>query len=342
MRKYFSEFGLNVYTSYKTLIPVEHLDKVKDDARYHIYMILSVPRVVIEKESVEIYEDEIQFTLKKIVGEEEELHRIRNFKILSEFDHRKVDVKIKYPYNTITCKIDDSVIEDYYDKNKSRLNYSEEEFKEALSRTIDAQVFLNDSYIQNSIPLEMEVLYIGQSYGEHGERLAQMRLSSHEKLQKILTDCHTKYQDKRIFILLLEMTPILNTTFDGINKEYAVSEKEEEEHFKNGIMNLPVYNQVINITEAALINYFKPTYNTNFVENFPCNKHKGYSQYYNLDYNCMSVELDLEFEHSPNIQLYSNFNRINCCWDYVKYDLFNDQNRKNMYDIFKKNDNKNN
>jgi|GEM_PF-3100290 len=34
--------------------------------------------------------------------------------------------------------------------------------------------------------------------------------------------------------------------------------------------------QIINITEAALINYFKPPYNVNFVENFPNVRHKGY------------------------------------------------------------------
>ena len=44
-------------------------------------------------------------------------------------------------------------------------------------------------------------------------------------------------------------------------------------------MNNPLkYNQIINITEAAMINYFKPPYNINFIDNFPDKNHKGYSQ----------------------------------------------------------------
>ncbi|MDF2944572.1 MAG: hypothetical protein K0S01_3430 [Herbinix sp.] len=46
-RKYFSEFGLGVYASYKTLIPVEelkHLEKY-DKRKYHIYQILACPKI---------------------------------------------------------------------------------------------------------------------------------------------------------------------------------------------------------------------------------------------------------------------------------------------------------
>lgn len=43
MRKYIFEAGLNVFTSFKTLIPVEGLEDLskKDKHRYHIYGILS-------------------------------------------------------------------------------------------------------------------------------------------------------------------------------------------------------------------------------------------------------------------------------------------------------------
>ncbi len=32
-----------------------------------------------------------------------------------------------------------------------------------------------------------------------------------------------------------------------------------------------------------MINYFKPEYNINFVENFPDENHRGYRQYFDLD-----------------------------------------------------------
>ncbi|CAM4489242.1 hypothetical protein PATY110618_21825 [Paenibacillus typhae] len=97
---------------------------------------------------------------------------------------------------------------------------------------------------------------------------------------------------------------------------------------------MPVEEQVINITEAAIINYFKPYYNTNFIENFPSTEHTGYKQYYDLDYNCMSVELDLEFDSMPNIELHTDNNNIKNCWEFIQYNLSNDPNRRNMYEIF--------
>lgn len=68
-------------------------------------------------------------------------------------------------------------------------------------------------------------------------------------------------------------------------------------------------NQIINVAEAAIINYFNPKYNTNFIDNFPNINHKGYKQYYDLDYNSISVKIDMEF-YNKNIILYTAENRL--------------------------------
>lgn len=52
MRKYLSEFGLDVYVSLKTMVPVEKLDKVDRSNAYHIYMILSRARTTIDPQSI--------------------------------------------------------------------------------------------------------------------------------------------------------------------------------------------------------------------------------------------------------------------------------------------------
>lgn len=339
MRKYISEFGLNVYTSHKTIIPVEHLNKIDNDAKYHIYMILSTPRVIIKKDSLVVLNDGISFSLLEISNGEEKEYKIEKFPILQDIDHRDITLDIKYPYDQLSYKIDEEILQEVYVKNEEILKKNKctvEEFINYYNTPIDAQAFLNKYLYKNGLPSRFEVLYVGQSYGNNGERLAQERLSSHKTLQKILTDCHSKYRDKRIFILLLEMTPILNTSFDGISKQYISNEEEENKHLENGIKHLPLYDQVINISEAALINYFKPEYNINFVENFPSDKHIGYKQYFDLDYNCLTVELDLEFDYSPAIHLFSSNNEIKSSFDFIEYDLFNEPNRKNMYDIFTK------
>lgn len=125
-------------------------------------------------------------------------------------------------------------------------------------------------------------------------------------------------------------------SFDGISKVFTKSEDESLEHLKNVCSDLPQENQVINIVEAAMINYFKPEYNINFVENFPDENHRGYRQYFDLDYNSLTVEVDLDFDNTPSIQLYTDTNRIANSFDFIRYSLFNDNNRKSMYDIFEK------
>ena len=147
-------------------------------------------------------------------------------------------------------------------------------------------------YESKKYTVDMEVLYIGQAFGINGERTAIHRLKLHEKLQKILIDCHSKYPDKRIFIMLLEMSPILNTVFDGISQNFICSEKQSDEHLANVMNSELKENQIINVAEAAMINYFKPKYNTNFIDNFPNINHKGYKQYYDLYYNSISAKIE--------------------------------------------------
>ena len=134
--------------------------------------------------------------------------------------------------------------------------------------------------------------------------------------------------------MLLEMSPILNTVFDGISKDFICSEKQSDEHLVNVMSNKLKENQIINVAEAAIINYFKPKYNTNFIDNFPNINHKGYRQYYDLDYNSISVEIDMEFDNK-NIILYTSENRLGP-WQYIRYNIFNDPNRDDMYEMFTK------
>lgn len=340
LRKYLSEFGLNTYTSYKTIVPIEMLNQIQDNAKYHIYMILSTPRVLIEKENLCIKKDGITIFLKKIVDGNEIQYNLEKFKLLPNFDHSIVKVDVKYPYDKITFNIPEESLNEYYEKNKDKLGIvNKDSILNIKSFSIDSQFLLNQYYEKNGEKWGLEILYIGQSYGKDGQRLAQDRLASHSTLQKILTDCHSKYQDKRIYILLLEISAKLNSSFDGISKQYQVDDLEDNNHIKDVMSNLPKEKQIINITEAALINYFKPSYNVNFIDNFPCDNHAGYRQYYDLDYNCITVELDMEFDNIPMLNLFTSNNSIDNPFKFIEYNLFKDENRKNMYDIFQsKND----
>lgn len=311
MRKYFTEFGLNVSTAFKTIVPVEHLEKVKDNHKYHIYFILSCEKIFIDSSSIFKLEEYIGLKLYKISGGEKAYFPDAKLAFPNSINHSKIKIQCKYPYTILHLEMENGEV-----------------------LPIDAQVILNSQNVCQ--PWIFNVLYIGQSYGKDGNRLAQDRLKSHSTLQKVLADFNYKYPDKRIYIFLLEINPILNTTMDGISKTYSTDEVEEQLHFDNIFENPLKMNQIVNITEAALINYFKPGYNINFIDNFPNNNHKGYSQYFNLDYNSLTVELDLEFEYPyPNIQFHTESNCIKSSWDFIEYELYNDTNRASMYEMFR-------
>ncbi len=250
-------------------------------------------------------------------------------------DYRNAELESEYPFNKLTVKFNKEYLKKFYDDRiKGKYKISKNEFLRFKNVKIDSQKLFQQCYQNRNNFNEMEVLYVGQAYGENGSRNAIDRLKTHEKLQKILIDCNSKYPNKRIYILLLEMATQINSVLNGISKEFMCSEEESEKHLKDVFSTLPEEKQVINITEAAIINYFKPDYNTNFVNNFPSIKHKGYRQYYDLDYNCIDVELDMEFFSMPYLQLYTSTNRLDGPWNWIKYNLFNDPNRSNMTDIF--------
>ena len=100
-------------------------------------------------------------------------------------------------------------------------------------------------------------------------------------------------------------------------QETVKSDSEDSEHIKNVICNLPIENQVINIAEAAIINYFKPEYNKMYVENFPDVNHKGYKQYYDLDYNALIVEIYPELYAFPSIILFTETAFLRSTWDFM-------------------------
>ncbi|OSA95093.1 UNVERIFIED_ORG: hypothetical protein B2H93_06450 [Clostridium botulinum] len=336
MQKYSCEFGLGVYCSYKTLIPVEHLNLLsKANERYHIYMILSTPKISVK--DISKGSKGINFTLIRHLGEKDENFIFEDIDIIDMgIDYSEAEIISQYPYNSINIKFNKEYLKKFYSEQaQNKIPISKAQIMQLKNFKIDSQALFEMNYKYIDTDYEMEVLYVGQAYGGDGKRTAIDRLKSHEKLQKILIDCNVTYPHKCIYVLLLEMSSQILSNFNGVSSEFICSEEESVEHLNSIMSNLPKENQIINITEAAIINYFKPKYNVNFIDNFPSIKHKGYRQYYDLDYNCITVELDMEFVGLPYLQLYSKEKRINNPFEFIRYDLFNDPNRSNMYDIFK-------
>lgn len=98
MRKYIFEAGLNVFTSFKTLIPVEGLEDLskKDKHRYHIYGILSYDQAFFDTEKTKTTEKGIQVGLFTMSGGKKE-YELPLWTILPDLDHSKVELNISFP-----------------------------------------------------------------------------------------------------------------------------------------------------------------------------------------------------------------------------------------------------
>lgn len=145
--------------------------------------------------------------------------------------------------------------------------------------------------------LDYEILYIGQAYGQTGNRTALDRLSAHETLQKIYTHSLTNNPDSDIWILLTKFSQLSMLFSGGVDEEHYAKEnqKRDEKLINDFIDNRGVVlteKQKINFTEAALIKMFEPLYNKEFKNNFPNEKHSSYSECYSLDIRALKIELE--------------------------------------------------
>jgi hypothetical protein len=137
-----------------------------------------------------------------------------------------------------------------------------------------------------------DVQYIGQAYGEAGERNALDRLKSHETLQKIAVQGVPAGYG--LNLLLLEISPdnMLVTMFNPSAEKKDTS----GERIKAGLDKLfgTDEKERVALYEAALIRYFQPKFNKEFTESFPSTNLKVLRDCYNKDFSAVVAEINLE------------------------------------------------
>ena len=177
--------------------------------------------------------------------------------------------------------------------------------------------------------LDFEVLYVGQAYGEGGDRSAPDRLKNHSTLQSIYAEAMQRSPDKEVWISLWAFETLLLASFDGITKAFGTTSEQDAEHREKVLRTGITDQQKINFTEAALIRYFQPEYNIIFKDTFPNPAHKTYEECYNIDLNLVSVELQTE-------QLRCRFwsPKVAPKWvHFATFPLHSSEDRKSMLDV---------
>lgn len=317
-RKYLSEFGIRSFSEKVTICYPNDLANTKKqfpNDKYHIYMINKIDRFKFKNFKIDESNNLILIEIEKGILKKESIF-INPIDLKPIFDEWNCDYK--------TLKI-------YMSEDKKTLFFTESIENSVLGLGV-LSLLANDNVSERNIPLE--ILYIGQSYGNSGDRDAFDRLISHSTLQKIANELYSNPEniDYELAITLWEFTPFLDHVIDGREKNFLVPDIEDEQHFlkvMNSNIKYGMNSDVINVTEAALINYFKPKYNYMYKNNFPSVSHKGYKQYYNLDFNAILVELD---PTCINVEIYSSIKKYNI-FETITYNLESEENRKSMFEL---------
>ncbi|MBS1724643.1 MAG: hypothetical protein JSS66_17000 [Armatimonadetes bacterium] len=141
---------------------------------------------------------------------------------------------------------------------------------------------------------KLELVYVGQTFGEDGERTIQQRLEQHATFQKILADTSENAPHLEVWIMPVRLVPSglamlrIGKDSESVSAEAILRMSEFLLEYK-----FPRKEEV-NLGEAALIRYFQPRYNIKFKASFPDKSHTSYATVFADDYNCVAAEVGLE------------------------------------------------
>ena len=315
VRKYITEFAINMLSGPGVLLQQSDIDDLapffgNNVPDFHIYMICSRPRFTFDPKHFIVTEESIsgRFCIQK--------------------SHRQEQHEYTVPNNLGTTDI---VLHCPYPHNYCELRTTSGNLLSGGKAAVLAGNFSTKYWNL----LDLEVLYVGQAFGSNGQRLATDRLTSHSTLQKIYADAQQKSPDKEIWLALWAFQPLLITEFDGMSRDIEASSKEEDKHIEKVTSGHITEQHEINFTEAALIKYFQPKYNTNFKDSFPHPSHTSYRDCYDFDLNMVAVELQTE---KIRARLWSD--AIEPRWIHiVKFPLHSRAERKSMFDFLQETEN---
>ncbi|WP_155122328.1 hypothetical protein [Burkholderia ubonensis] len=163
--------------------------------------------------------------------------------------------------------------------------------------TIPAHVLIANTSHKLANHTTLEVLYVGQAYGQHGKRLTVDRLSDHTTFQRILAESIESNPCDEVLLLFFRYEHARNiiSTAGDFSIEPSASREEEQIHLQRcGELKLDRRTR-ITLAEAALINYFKPAYNIVHKNSFHperMKKLKTLEKLFKLDLSALIVEIN--------------------------------------------------
>lgn len=312
--KYATEASLNMYLGFNQVCQQDEFSILEndEDLKYcNIYFVCQRNRVGIKKDEIKVDENNIKLTFE--IWNKDNPFTIPVY-LPNTFGTNQLSIVSEYPYNHFGLQNEQNEIV-YVNKPAYLLD------------SYQAEV---SSIIMMPRPkfLDFEILYIGQAIRD-SKQPAMDRLISHDTLQKISLISQSKSPDKEIYLILCHFITDGTIEIKGSVKSKKEYEKDDEKRlnkFLESKLTL-THEQQTTLTEAALIRYFKPEYNTNYKKTFPSKSHSKYDECYNLDLYGVSIEINTNLYFFTETTSTSKNH-------YQRFSLTTDENRKQLFDLY--------
>ncbi len=311
--KYSTEEAINMVLDKYWTVQFDELDSIKDEnyfdahAPNNIYIICSKPRIIIDKDYINKTTDAIELKFQEQQG--------------TKF----IDHFIKMPTEGKYGIGETKIISNHF----NHLKLVDDEGTIIEDRKPSSVLFEFRDQVKNKDLFDYKVLYIGQSIDEYAKMPTIKRIKKHETLLKIFSDAISKNIDKEIFLVLASFKQnnfIESLSGIPLSAENLVADNQKLEKL---IVNPSRFTlaQRTTFTEASLIRYFQPDYNTKFKNSFPCKKHTSYSECYYSDINLIMVEVDFS---SMDGNIYTDTTE-KLMYHNPKFNLQNSADRRKMF-----------
>lgn len=311
-----TEFAIIMNLEKMMILQQSELEMVNEQSYFneaspcHLYFICRRPRLTVNPDSFKIDKKSVSFKIHVHYESERKEHEL---KFQNNLGTTKAKLISDFPYNKFKVVTENGV---WCDAKVSP-------FIQHYNLKIDSQF------------LDLEILYIGQSYGTEGARTAPDRLKSHSTLQGIYSEAISNNPNSEIWLALASFEQINMMMMDGRTKfsEEELNEDKTRLVRVNDRLNYEGIDeqQKINFTEASLIRYFQPPYNKIYKDTFPNPAHKTYSECYDLDINTVAIELHTS--EMINCKMFSD-TIPRSHHHYKSFLLRSKKERKSMFEFF--------
>ncbi|MBI2270311.1 MAG: hypothetical protein HYU69_08140 [Bacteroidetes bacterium] len=148
---------------------------------------------------------------------------------------------------------------------------------------------------------DYEILYIGQAMQGSDNLPVKKRLDKHQTFPKILSDYNQNHPDKEIFLLI---SAVKESALMDVRKPSSTESKHFYNNVKRELLTKDKIKRKSTLTlyEAGLINYFKPSYNTIYVDSMPAKSSPLFNGLKKINLSKFTIE----FEPTLPFKLYTS------------------------------------